>query len=74
MRPAVVFGRLELLMIYRGDQEFCGLSVVQAIFNYSDYFTERNVPGIVASYVSPTPHQMIALGEVVGVVENCLYD
>jgi hypothetical protein len=37
---------------------FCGLSVVQAIFNYSDYFTERNVPGIVASYVSPTPHQM----------------
>ncbi|KAJ5271559.1 hypothetical protein N7524_004828 [Penicillium chrysogenum] len=29
---------------------FCGLSVVQAIFNYSDYFTERNVPGIVASY------------------------
>jgi hypothetical protein len=30
----------------------------QAIFNYSDYFTERNVPGIVASYVSPTPHQM----------------
>jgi hypothetical protein len=31
---------------------FCGLSVVQAIFNYSDYFTERNVPGIIASYVS----------------------
>ena len=37
---------------------FCGLSVVQAIFNYSDYFTERNVPGIVASYVSVTPHQV----------------
>jgi hypothetical protein len=31
---------------------FCGLSVVQGIFNYSDYFKERNVPGIVASYVS----------------------
>lgn len=31
---------------------FCGLSVLQAIFNYSDYFKERNVPGIVASYVS----------------------
>jgi 4-hydroxybenzoate polyprenyltransferase len=31
---------------------FCGLSVVQAIFNYSDYFKDRNVPGIVASYVS----------------------
>ncbi|KAJ5775458.1 uncharacterized protein N7511_000469 [Penicillium nucicola] len=29
---------------------FCGLSVIQAIFNYSDYFTERNVPGIIASY------------------------
>ncbi|KAJ5345463.1 hypothetical protein N7452_003467 [Penicillium brevicompactum] len=29
---------------------FCGLSVLQAIFNYSDYFKERNVPGIVASY------------------------
>jgi CBS-domain-containing membrane protein len=31
---------------------FCGLSVVQAIFNYSEYFKDRNVPGIVASYVS----------------------
>lgn len=31
---------------------FCGLAVVQALFNYSDYFTSRNVPGIVASYVS----------------------
>lgn len=31
---------------------FCGLSVVQAIFNYSDYFKDRHVPGIVASYVS----------------------
>jgi hypothetical protein len=31
---------------------FCGLSVVQGIFNYSDYFKERNVPGIIASYVS----------------------
>lgn len=31
---------------------FGGLSVLQAIFNYSDYFKERHVPGIVASYVS----------------------
>lgn len=31
---------------------FCGLSVVQAIFNYSEYFQDRNVPGIIASYVS----------------------
>ncbi|KAI1380710.1 HPP-domain-containing protein [Hypoxylon crocopeplum] len=29
---------------------FCGLSVVQAIFNYSDYFLGRKVPGIIASY------------------------
>ncbi|KAJ6188036.1 hypothetical protein N7519_002944 [Penicillium mononematosum] len=29
---------------------FCGLSVVQAIFNYSSYFIERGVPGIIASY------------------------
>ncbi|XDG05530.1 hypothetical protein ABKA04_005145 [Annulohypoxylon sp. FPYF3050] len=29
---------------------FCGLSVLQAIFNYSDYFTSRHVPGIIASY------------------------
>ncbi|KAJ5596945.1 hypothetical protein N7450_003403 [Penicillium hetheringtonii] len=29
---------------------FCGLSVVQAIFNYAHYFTSRNVPGIIASY------------------------
>ncbi|KAJ5460950.1 uncharacterized protein N7458_002502 [Penicillium daleae] len=29
---------------------FCGLSVVQGIFNYSDYFKGRHVPGIVASY------------------------
>ena len=32
---------------------FCGLSVVQGLFNYSDYFIERHVPGIIASYVSP---------------------
>jgi hypothetical protein len=31
---------------------FCGLSVLQSIFNYSDYFTSRHVPGIIASYVS----------------------
>ncbi|KAJ5410906.1 uncharacterized protein N7487_005265 [Penicillium crustosum] len=29
---------------------FCGLCVVQAIFNYSSYFIERGVPGLVASY------------------------
>ncbi|KAJ5499468.1 hypothetical protein LT330_000342 [Penicillium expansum] len=29
---------------------FCGLCVVQGIFNYSSYFIERGVPGIVASY------------------------
>jgi hypothetical protein len=31
---------------------FCGLSVLQGIFNYSHYFTSRHVPGIIASYVS----------------------
>ncbi|CAL5871928.1 uncharacterized protein PFLUO_LOCUS6183 [Penicillium psychrofluorescens] len=29
---------------------FCGLSVLQGVFNYSDYFKERHVPGIVASF------------------------
>ncbi|PYH81148.1 HPP-domain-containing protein [Aspergillus uvarum CBS 121591] len=29
---------------------FCGLCVVQAIFNYSHYFLDRHVPGIIASY------------------------
>lgn len=31
---------------------FCGLCVVQAIFNYSQYFIGRGVPGLIASYVS----------------------
>lgn len=31
---------------------FCGLCVLQAIFNYSSYFNHRHVPGIVASFVS----------------------
>lgn len=31
---------------------FCGVSVVQAVFLYSENFTSRSVPGIVASYVS----------------------
>lgn len=31
---------------------FCGLCVLQAIFNYSSYFLQRGVPGIVASFVS----------------------
>lgn len=31
---------------------FCGLCVLQSIFNYSDYFAGRGVPGIIASYVS----------------------
>lgn len=30
---------------------FCGLSVIQGLFNYSHYFTSRHVPGIIASYV-----------------------
>ncbi|KAJ5482552.1 hypothetical protein N7475_001364 [Penicillium sp. IBT 31633x] len=29
---------------------FCGLTILQAIFVYSDYFNARNVPGIIASY------------------------
>ncbi|TCD64639.1 hypothetical protein EIP91_003841 [Steccherinum ochraceum] len=29
---------------------FCGVSVIQALFNYSDYFIRRGVPGIIASY------------------------
>ncbi|KAJ5146288.1 HPP family protein [Penicillium bovifimosum] len=29
---------------------FCGLCVVQAIFNYSHYFISRGVPGLIASY------------------------
>ncbi|KAE8340604.1 hypothetical protein BDV24DRAFT_133510 [Aspergillus arachidicola] len=29
---------------------FCGLCVVQAIFNYSQYFIGRGVPGLIASY------------------------
>ncbi|KAI4858728.1 HPP-domain-containing protein [Hypoxylon rubiginosum] len=29
---------------------FCGLSVLQVICNYSEYFTSRHVPGIIASY------------------------
>lgn len=30
---------------------FGGLCVIQALFNYSHYFTARHVPGIIASYV-----------------------
>ncbi|CAG7953726.1 unnamed protein product [Penicillium salamii] len=29
---------------------FAGLCTVQAIFNYSKYFTDRGVPGLIASY------------------------
>ncbi|KAJ5562848.1 HPP-domain-containing protein [Penicillium sp. DV-2018c] len=29
---------------------FAGLCVVQVIFNYSHYFTDRGVPGLIASY------------------------
>ena len=39
---------------------FCGLSVLQGIYNYSDYFKERNVPGIIASYVSPKIKKPVA--------------
>jgi hypothetical protein len=31
---------------------FCGLSILQALFSYSEYFIERGVPIIVASYAS----------------------
>jgi hypothetical protein len=31
---------------------FCGLSVLTALFSYSEYFLSRGVPIIVASYVS----------------------
>ncbi|KAJ7146935.1 hypothetical protein C8R44DRAFT_724638 [Mycena epipterygia] len=29
---------------------FCGLSILQTVFGYSQYFVERNVPSIIASY------------------------
>ncbi|KAJ5718768.1 hypothetical protein N7488_004414 [Penicillium malachiteum] len=29
---------------------FCGLSVIQGLFNYSEYFLSRQVPGIIASF------------------------
>jgi hypothetical protein len=32
---------------------FCGVSVVQAVFEQCSYFVERNVPGIVGSFVCP---------------------
>lgn len=32
---------------------FCGVSVVQAVFEKCSYFVERNVPGIVGSFVCP---------------------
>lgn len=31
---------------------FCGVTIVQAVFIYSEYFTSRGVSGIVASFVS----------------------
>lgn len=34
---------------------FCGLSVLTALFSYSEYFLSRGVPVIVASYVSEHP-------------------
>lgn len=46
---------------------FCGLSVVQGIFNYSDYFISRHVPGIIASYVSsPVPMADVATNKKKG--------
>ena len=35
---------------------FGGLSVLQAIFTYSEYFLQRKVPSIIASYVSISRH------------------
>lgn len=34
---------------------FCGLSVLQAIFEFAPYFVDRQVPSIIASYVSESP-------------------
>jgi hypothetical protein len=31
---------------------FCGLSLLQAVFGHADYFIDRGVPSIIASYVS----------------------
>lgn len=41
-----------LVWIWSFFAAFCGLCVLQAIFNYSSYFERRHVPGIVASFVS----------------------
>ncbi|ODM17065.1 hypothetical protein SI65_07464 [Aspergillus cristatus] len=39
-----------LVWIWSFFAAFCGLCVLQAIFNYSSYFERRHVPGIVASF------------------------
>lgn len=36
---------------------FCGISVVQAVFERSQYFLDRHVVNIVASFVDPLPIQ-----------------
>lgn len=41
-----------LVWVWSFFAAFCGLCVLQAIFNYSSYFERRHVPGIVASFVS----------------------
>ena len=37
---------------------FGGLSVLQAVFTYAEYFVQRKVPSIVASYVSVFNEQL----------------
>ena len=40
---------------------FGGLSVLQAIFTYSEYFLQRKVPSIIASYLSISRHLVSSL-------------
>lgn len=41
-----------IVCVYGFIGAFCGLSILFAIFQHTDYFTSRNVPSIVASFVS----------------------
>lgn len=38
---------------------FCGLSILQAVFGHSQYFIERSVPSIIASYVRALDHSTL---------------
>lgn len=35
---------------------FCGVSVIQAVFQQAQYFASRKVPPLIASYVSPAAY------------------